>query len=139
MDGSRSPGGFVHTTHFPRNKKRPPGRLLFLAERVGFEPTLRHNRKPDFESGAFDHSATSPEMSAPGLVAVHAGALFASSLRLTPRYARGQPFGCPNSFPTNSPTTLPPLQKPGAQIRHRSEGRRWVDGMGWVKPAIADW
>src|SRR6185369_8466430 len=32
-----------------------------MAERVGFEPTLRHNRKPDFESGAFDHSATSPE------------------------------------------------------------------------------
>ena len=31
-----------------------------VAERVGFEPTLRHNRKPDFESGAFDHSATSP-------------------------------------------------------------------------------
>jgi hypothetical protein len=31
-----------------------------LAERVGFEPTLRRNRKPDFESGAFDHSATSP-------------------------------------------------------------------------------
>ena len=32
-----------------------------MAERVGFEPTLRRNRKPDFESGAFDHSATSPE------------------------------------------------------------------------------
>lgn len=32
-----------------------------MAERVGFEPTLRHNRKPDFESGAFDHSATSPD------------------------------------------------------------------------------
>jgi hypothetical protein len=36
------------------------GAFSFLAERVGFEPTLRHNRKPDFESGAFDHSATSP-------------------------------------------------------------------------------
>jgi hypothetical protein len=33
-----------------------------MAERVGFEPTLRRNRKPDFESGAFDHSATSPEI-----------------------------------------------------------------------------
>ena len=31
-----------------------------LAERVGFEPTVRENRTPDFESGAFDHSATSP-------------------------------------------------------------------------------
>src|SRR5689334_16412029 len=30
-----------------------------LAEREGFEPPLRC-RKPDFESGAFDHSATSP-------------------------------------------------------------------------------
>ena len=33
---------------------------ISLAERVGFEPTVRHNRTPDFESGAFDHSATSP-------------------------------------------------------------------------------
>jgi hypothetical protein len=34
--------------------------VAMLAERVGFEPTVRHNRTPDFESGAFDHSATSP-------------------------------------------------------------------------------
>jgi hypothetical protein len=45
-----------------------------------------------------------------GNVAVAAGALFASSLMLTPRFARGQPFGCPNSLPANSSTTLPPLQ-----------------------------
>jgi hypothetical protein len=31
-----------------------------LAERVGFEPTVRYNRTPDFESGAFDLSATFP-------------------------------------------------------------------------------
>jgi hypothetical protein len=31
-----------------------------LAERVGFEPTSRETREPDFESGAFDHSAISP-------------------------------------------------------------------------------
>ena len=31
-----------------------------VAERVGFEPTVRENRTPDFESGTFDHSATSP-------------------------------------------------------------------------------
>ena len=31
-----------------------------LAERVGFEPTVRYNRTPDFESGPFDHSGTSP-------------------------------------------------------------------------------
>ena len=34
--------------------------LICMAERVGFEPTIRENRIPDFESGAFDHSATSP-------------------------------------------------------------------------------
>ena len=32
-----------------------------LAERVGFEPTVRENRTPDFESGPFDHSGTSPQ------------------------------------------------------------------------------
>ncbi len=31
-----------------------------LAEGVGFEPTVRQRRTPDFESGAFDHSATLP-------------------------------------------------------------------------------
>jgi hypothetical protein len=43
-------------------KKRPERRLFtsYLAERVGFEPTVRENRTPDFESGTFDHSATSP-------------------------------------------------------------------------------
>lgn len=32
-----------------------------LAEGVGFEPTIRYNRIPDFESGAFDLSATLPK------------------------------------------------------------------------------
>ncbi len=43
-------------------KKRPEGRLFngALAERVGFEPTVPCST-PDFESGTFDHSATSPE------------------------------------------------------------------------------
>ncbi len=31
-----------------------------MAERVGFEPTIRETRIPEFQSGAFDHSATSP-------------------------------------------------------------------------------
>lgn len=31
-----------------------------MAEGVGFEPTIRYNRIPDFESGAFDLSATLP-------------------------------------------------------------------------------
>ncbi len=44
------------------NKKAPERRIntSYLAEQVGFEPTVRHNRTPDFESGAFDHSATAP-------------------------------------------------------------------------------
>ena len=31
-----------------------------MAERVGFEPTVRYERTPDFESGTIDHSATLP-------------------------------------------------------------------------------
>ena len=33
---------------------------MLLAERVGFEPTVRENRTLDFESSSFDHSDTSP-------------------------------------------------------------------------------
>ena len=47
--------------HSARKTKGPEkGPLIFLAERVGFEPTVRENRTPDFESGPFDHSGTSP-------------------------------------------------------------------------------
>ncbi len=31
-----------------------------MAERVGFEPTVRVHRTLDFESSPFDHSGTSP-------------------------------------------------------------------------------
>jgi hypothetical protein len=31
-----------------------------LAEREGFEPSVTEYATPDFESGTFDHSATSP-------------------------------------------------------------------------------
>ena len=34
-----------------------------IAERQGFEPWIRGYRIPDFESGAFDHSATFPFLS----------------------------------------------------------------------------
>ena len=34
----------------------------FLAERVGFKPTVRLGRTPDFESGPFDHSGIFPEI-----------------------------------------------------------------------------
>jgi hypothetical protein len=37
-----------------------------MAERVGFEPTVTHNATPDFESGTFDHSDTSPVESTNG-------------------------------------------------------------------------
>jgi hypothetical protein len=37
-----------------------------LAEQEGFEPSIRENRIPDFESGAFDHSATAPEFGSRG-------------------------------------------------------------------------
>ena len=40
--------------------KGPDGAFVFLAERVGFEPTVRKNRTLDFESSSFDHSDTSP-------------------------------------------------------------------------------
>ena len=50
--------------HIAHNKKprriSSTGLFRILAERVGFEPTVRGNRTPDFESGTFDHSATSP-------------------------------------------------------------------------------
>ena len=36
-----------------------------MAEREGFEPSLRYKRKHDFESCAFNHSATSPDLLAP--------------------------------------------------------------------------
>ena len=44
-------------------QKRSVFTLIFfihLAERQGFEPWIRHKRMPDFESGAFDHSAIFP-------------------------------------------------------------------------------
>ena len=46
-----------------RNKKSPERGLFIgdLAERVGFEPTVPCGT-PDFESGTFGHSATSPSL-----------------------------------------------------------------------------
>ena len=32
-----------------------------MAEQEGFEPSIRETRIPDFESGAFDHSAIAPQ------------------------------------------------------------------------------
>jgi hypothetical protein len=51
-------------------RKRPAvrGVLLFVAERVGFEPTNAFWTLLEFQSSAFDHSATSPD----GVRSVHA-------------------------------------------------------------------
>jgi hypothetical protein len=35
---------------------------VILAEREGFEPSIQETCIPDFESGAFDHSATFPRV-----------------------------------------------------------------------------
>src|SRR3546814_13862548 len=45
----------------PVTKKPPYGGLSNLAERGGFEPPRRYKRLPDFESGTFNRSATSPD------------------------------------------------------------------------------
>ena len=52
-------GSKAHTLS-AKIQKAPNGAFRILAERVGFEPTVRENRTPDFESGPFDHSGTSP-------------------------------------------------------------------------------
>ncbi len=54
----------------PHDKEKTPRAfqlrgVCILAERVGFEPTVRYNRTPDFESGAFDLSATFPSTASP--------------------------------------------------------------------------
>ena len=47
-------------TKNPEQSNRSGFGIGALAEGVGFEPTIRYNRIPDFESGAFDLSATLP-------------------------------------------------------------------------------
>ena len=58
FESHREPSSWLAPLH---NEKAPRGGALNMAERVGFEPTVRHNRTPDFESGAIDHSTTSPD------------------------------------------------------------------------------
>ena len=48
-------------SHSAKIQNAPKGAFHILSERVGFEPTVRENRTPDFESGPFDHSGTSPD------------------------------------------------------------------------------
>ena len=62
--GDGPPGGGAFFPGTPLEKQNRNLGSCFvgeiLAERVGFEPTVRGYRTPDFESGTFDHSATSP-------------------------------------------------------------------------------
>ena len=55
-------GGLSGGPENSKNKKAlvSKGLVIKLAERVGFEPTVPCST-PDFESGTFDHSATSPQ------------------------------------------------------------------------------
>src|SRR5690606_17241902 len=60
--------------HLPQIRKTPlAGRFAYLAERGGFEPPRRYKRLPDFESGTFNHSATSPVV--PAALAASGGAI----------------------------------------------------------------
>ena len=63
--GIRTHGRGNRDTRSPGVPVRPLQHLS--AERVGFEPTLRYNRRPLFESGTINHSDTSPEASFQGL------------------------------------------------------------------------
>src|SRR3546814_10603986 len=65
----RAPSSFVDAGH----EKAPYGGLSNLAERGGFEPPRRYKRLPDFESGTFNRSATSPDF--PGRRAAAGGAM----------------------------------------------------------------
>ena len=49
---------FGQTLHPSKYCPELPEAQCMLAEGVGFEPTIRNYRIPDFESGAFDLSAT---------------------------------------------------------------------------------
>ena len=90
--------------------RRSGPKSLNLAEREGFEPSIRRRRIPDFESGAFDHSATSPDSCSTGLIS---GAVLGSSLGLA------RPGGCILAtaglhFPTDlGGQTAPPAEGRG--------------------------
>ena len=69
-----------------KSKNRPQGAVLHLAEREGFEPSVGYSPTPDFESGTFNRSATSPK-----------GAHFTSKIRIS-----GRMITCGVYFPCDS-------------------------------------
>src|SRR6478735_3762268 len=86
----------------PEMKTAREGPFLFLAERVGFEPTVRYERTPDFESGTIDHSATSParprrDYRRPGTAATRRLRSNPSEIDATP------PFGSKKNSPLSWP------------------------------------
>ncbi len=61
IEGAGVKAGLVGSRCARRNAKGPPlEAALFVAERVGFEPTIRGYRIHTFQACAFDHSATAP-------------------------------------------------------------------------------
>jgi hypothetical protein len=44
--------------------------MVFLGERVGFEPTKRSSRFAVFKTAAFNHSATSPRLANPDFMRI---------------------------------------------------------------------
>ena len=57
------PSGFIHPNLSSTHKKTPKyGAFLCVAEEVGFEPTKGYKPLPVFKTGAFNRSATLPNL-----------------------------------------------------------------------------
>ena len=54
------PGEARTTPGLYKNKRPQSGRLDYLAERKGFEPSIRYKRIHAFQACDFNHSSTSP-------------------------------------------------------------------------------
>ena len=59
---SRTLRGCAPVTSPPGTQNAPCGASACLEEREGFEPSVGYKPTPDFESGTFNRSATSPEV-----------------------------------------------------------------------------
>jgi len=58
-----NPGVFAYLPAAPNKNGHPADVHFYLAEREGFEPSIGYSPTPDFESGTFNRSATSPRAS----------------------------------------------------------------------------
>jgi hypothetical protein len=86
--------------------------LFLLAEREGFEPSIGYSPMPDFESGTFNRSATSPKFCyLPGMPDLASAVPAALNIRCAHvSLRRNTPKGGELSSQVHS-TTLPPLRK----------------------------